>query len=81
VSIYQDTAFDGSRYVSGEELCLFNKTQLLIAHDASGIGGAARADKDCCVQSPQPVATAGKQFPGSLRSGLRQKRRCLFIKT
>jgi O-acetyl-ADP-ribose deacetylase (regulator of RNase III) len=33
MSIYQDITFDGSRYVREKELCLFNKTQLLLAQD------------------------------------------------
>ena len=49
VSIYQDIAVHRSRYAMKKELCLFNKTQLLIAHDASGIGGAARGQRLLCA--------------------------------
>jgi len=37
MSIYQDITFDGSRYVREKELCLFNKTHLLITHGACGL--------------------------------------------
>jgi hypothetical protein len=39
MSIYQDIVFHCSRYVREKMLCLFIKTQLLIAQDAGGIGG------------------------------------------